>query len=593
MHPIRLDLRRVAAVVVAILCGSMSLTACASGKATSTRTPTVNVGPQSNGTQAPGALLKSFGKGGWAAIKTQQWSVAAAAAVQRDGKIVTAGQSGTGAHTLSPGALSPGGSSAVSVTRVDANGQPDKSFGSNGVATVPIGSNASANAIALLPNGNILAAGDGVSAQNKLVMAVVELLPNGQPNPHFGNNGVVQIPVGPKASANAVLAQPDGKIVVVGSTSSGTPSAPTYNAVAARLNPDGSPDTSYGDGGSKSFGAPADAWGAVLEPDGGIAVAGQSLGKPTEYFAGRLSANGQPDTSFGNNGVVRINLGSSSEADAIARAPNGDLILSGDAKGKNAVAVVRLRPNGRPVTSFGKGGTAEVTGQGANAVTVQHDGKVVVAGVGAGVIRFNANGTPDTSFGHRGEVLVARGSQTAANGVTIGPAGQLILSGASVSGSSQDTVVGELAGDSAGTTGSTSTTGKAAAYAGPALRVGSLQAAGVKSGRPWLGFIAALSKGRIRNLSVGLGPGLGTSRSGAKLARSIKITAGGHTVPFTVSSNGRSLAVRLHKPKGRIAVQIAGPGLSVAHSVAASHSRHKVRLSFRAGSARSVRSLTL
>jgi Domain of unknown function (DUF5122) beta-propeller len=57
-----------------------------------------------------------------------------------------------------------------------------------------------------------------------------------------------------------------------------------------------------------------------------------------------------------------------------------------------------------------------------------------VAGVGAAVVRLHADGTVDTGFGDRGVAFARTGSSDAANGVTLQPDGKLVLAGAATVG---------------------------------------------------------------------------------------------------------------------------------------------------------------
>src|SRR5438128_287792 len=76
-------------------------------------------------------------------------------------------------------------------------------------------------------------------------------------DPSFGTNGIaitgfpVQGTFDVEAEAHAMAVQPDGKIVIAGSTPNLTVASGTddLDMFAARLNPDGSLDTSFGNGG--------------------------------------------------------------------------------------------------------------------------------------------------------------------------------------------------------------------------------------------------------------------------------------------------------------------------------------------------------
>jgi uncharacterized delta-60 repeat protein len=99
--------------------------------------------------------------------------------------------------------------------------------------------------------------------------------------------------------------QPDGKIVVAGTTRQ-TSTGPGDFIVARFLDPAGTSDTGFG---SSNGGAQIDLGGndiasaMVLQPDGKILVAGTTVTGSTGHFAvTRLLPSGSPDNTFGNGG---------------------------------------------------------------------------------------------------------------------------------------------------------------------------------------------------------------------------------------------------------------------------------------------------
>ncbi len=112
-------------------------------------------------------------------------------------------------------ATSPARDDAFTVVRYNPDGSADASFGSNGVATALFGAgrNATPSALALLPDGSIVAAGtvDGD-------FAVARFAANGVLDPSFGGNGMVTTDFGGNDGATAVAVQPDGKVVAAGFT---------------------------------------------------------------------------------------------------------------------------------------------------------------------------------------------------------------------------------------------------------------------------------------------------------------------------------------------------------------------------------------
>ncbi|HEV3445594.1 MAG TPA: DUF4214 domain-containing protein [Gemmataceae bacterium] len=132
------------------------------------------------------------------------------------------------------------------------------------------------------------------------------------------------------------------------------------------------------------------------------------------------------DTSFGNNGIATINLGSSyqsSSAAAVVAEPNGQIVAAGTAitqlqGNPGAFMVARFNNDGSLDSSFGGKGYVISSFLGrADTVAVQADGKILVAGfndfanpVVAGdqqgflVARYNTDGSLDAGFGNGGVV---------------------------------------------------------------------------------------------------------------------------------------------------------------------------------------------
>jgi uncharacterized delta-60 repeat protein len=359
---------------------------------------------------------------------------AVAAAVQPDGKIVTAGQ----AHTAA-------GADVIISTRMTPSGALDPSYGNGGVETVDIGGGAVGNAIALLPGGKILIAGTG-SDSGRLKFAAVRLTSYGQLDPTFGGGGVVTVRIGGAAIANAVAVQRDGKIVL-----GGTAASSYLQFAAARLNSNGSVDRTFGSGGVTSFGPAAGAWAMALQPDGKIVLHGQTnapltsnllgnlfgfLSKAQAYMTARLMPSGAIDHGFGQSGIVIIPIGAHAFGDALALQPDGKIVVGGSAiTSTTQAATLRLMPSGSLDRSFGVGGMSLIPDlNGINAMTLASTGKIILAGVGNSAVRLTTNGSADRTFGAGGIALVGQVQGDAANGVAMQPDGKIILAGVAVRG---------------------------------------------------------------------------------------------------------------------------------------------------------------
>jgi uncharacterized delta-60 repeat protein len=273
-----------------------------------------------------------------------------------------------------------------------------------------------------------------------LVPAGAASPPEGAADPGFGDGGIVTTDFAAGwDQANALALQPDGKIVVAGSTVQGD----SGDFAIARYNPNGSPDTSFGTGGkvTTDFGKSDFAYGVALQADGKIVAVGTTadvLTGASDFALARYNANGSLDTSFGGTGKVITDIaGGNDQANAVAVQPDdGQILVAGFTKAAtNDFAVLRYNPNGSLDPTFG--GTGKVTTDFAGgddiatAMALQPDGGIVVAGFGAGyeVARYNPNGSLDTTFNGDGTVVTTVGNGGRGEAVTIQPDGKIVVAG--------------------------------------------------------------------------------------------------------------------------------------------------------------------
>src|ERR671931_655913 len=147
--------------------------------------------------------------------------------------------------------LAAGVLAAVTGTAAAAPGDLDSSFDGDGkLAFAPGGKQSEIDDVAIQPDGKLVLAGwinqDGGGGENDFL--VVRLNPDGSFDPGFGSGGVATVNFSGKGLtsdiASGVAVQPDGKIVVGGSTHDSGGGGTDYMAVA-RLNPNGTPDATF------------------------------------------------------------------------------------------------------------------------------------------------------------------------------------------------------------------------------------------------------------------------------------------------------------------------------------------------------------
>jgi uncharacterized delta-60 repeat protein len=220
-------------------------------------------------------------------------------------------------------------------------------------------------------------------------------------------------------------------------------------------------DAGFGGGGriTTSFGHEVDeAYAAVRAADGRLVVAGLATvpyagplepGQPPPpgtrgVGVARYLADGSLDRTFGDGGKVTVLLGGDSRAQAVAVQADGKVVLAGWACGPTIAgscdfAVARLDASGSLDPGFGAGGVALVDFGGsyerAYAMALLPGGRVAVAGYSDrdfALARLDASGALDPSFGTGGRVRTDfRGGDDAAYALVALPDGALVAAGSS------------------------------------------------------------------------------------------------------------------------------------------------------------------
>ena len=308
-----------------------------------------------------------------------------------------------------------------------APGDLDTSFDGDGKRAINFGGTDAARAVLVQPNGRIVVAGDGGPASS---FCVARLRTNGALDTTFGSAGKRVIDFGgANESTQGAALQPDGKIVLAG--------ASDLRVAVARLNPNGSLDTTFSGDGKMTFswGALSRASAVLVLPNGKILLGGFSGPEGGNIQVARLNANGALDTTFGTGGKAPVDFGGDDFGLAMARQANGRILVAGRSSAAGAV-VARLRASGALDPDFDGDGRATLPGGGsANAVLVQPDRRIVVVGNASGsatmaVTRLNRNGSLDTTFDGDGTATIDFGSLAdLAHDVVLQPDGKIVVGG--------------------------------------------------------------------------------------------------------------------------------------------------------------------
>lgn len=341
----------------------------------------------------------------------------------------------------------------------------DPTFGTGGTVRTDFAGNIDqAAAIAIQPNGQIIAAGSSFSNSRTVEdFIVARYNANGSLDKRFGKNGKITTDFFRNVdSISAIAIQPDGRIVVAGFAQLGGQGGTPRVFALARYRNDGTPDTSFGNGGAltTSFGGGnfAAVSAVMLQPDGKIIVAGtvdfnpDLPGSGLDFALARYNSSGTLDGSFGKGGKVIFDFfGSFDQANSAVLQLDGKIIVVGSASYDSAnrdigFALARFNTDGSIDLGFGTGGK-QITdffgaGAKANGVVLQPDGKFVVAGTASdsatrpvatdiALARYNSDGSLDSGFGAGGETAIPfpDSATEQGNALALLPDGKIVVAG--------------------------------------------------------------------------------------------------------------------------------------------------------------------
>jgi uncharacterized delta-60 repeat protein len=195
--------------------------------------------------------------------------------------------------------------------------------------------------------------------------------------------------------------------------------------------------------------------------EGKLTVAGLSSGTSRDFALARYTAAGTLDRGFGRSGKVLTAFGARSYAGAnsLAIRRDGKIVVAGWAvlspRTYSGFAIARYTVAGKPDRTFGQDGKvltyfgSRKSRSGAEAVTIQADGKVVAVGSSCcwragrarfALARFTQRGRLDSSFGRGGKVETDFGSRSSASAyaVAIQPDGKIIVAGGALKNTSSN-----------------------------------------------------------------------------------------------------------------------------------------------------------
>jgi len=403
---------------------------------TPTPTPTPTPNPSPSQTPCAGVPDLAFGNNGSITFPVAKSSdTATAILVQPDGKTVLVGRAERRVPNLDD-ETNPLQDNDFGIVRYQIDGSLDTGFGLAGKVATDLGTRGDlVYSAALQTDGKLLVGGARPNSPSAIAcglcdFALVRYNPDGSLDTTFGNGGKVVTDLGGTTEhIDSIRVQPDGKIVAAGASN---------GFGIARYNPDGSLDSTFGNGGFLR-GTLLGATDMVLQPDGKIVVTGSLVVSGSLAFgAARFNPDGSLDDSFGSAGLAVANLTPFEDtARACEITSDGKIVISGVAYGSDgssrSFATVRFKSDGILDDTFAGTGM-RLSGNPANpgyafneafGISVEPDGQAVITGTG--MIRYNVDGTLDTTFGTNGGVNPTVGVGTYHPAIT--PDGKIVATG--------------------------------------------------------------------------------------------------------------------------------------------------------------------
>lgn len=353
---------------------------------------------------------------------------------QVDGKLVVGGSAGTGANY------------DLIVARYNADGSLDTDFATEGVFTLDQSTNDRCYALAVHPDGRIIAG--GTTGSPNVDMLIVQLTSDGELDDTFHTDGILTIDEHVSADAIYALAIQDNKILIAGRTFTNNKNA----FYLSRLLPDGTVDSGFGNEGVTTHlidDGNCEISAIELLPDGRIVCAGSSFTSEADKYdfaVARYSADGLLDETFSTDGKATFTLSTDNDrCYALALTQNGDLLLGGvqgEATNTSKFTVLRATDNGEPSASFGNAGVAYfftgVLPTRCEELAETTDGRIYAAGTSAfdnsgrkGILcRMTADGSPDADFGTSGILEYGDvGQYRETPGMVLQPDGKVVVAG--------------------------------------------------------------------------------------------------------------------------------------------------------------------
>jgi len=354
------------------------------------------------------------------------------------------------------------------VVRLSTDGAVDTSFGNSGYLSLSQSLGAGACAILVdVPDKVIYVSGVSQSGNRTIPVEAFDF--SGNLISSFGTSGVLTLSgLGTNARPTGLQLLASGEVLLVG-TEQFADSAGNTTAFAAEFNANGVLLGSFGNGGVATITVPGSTAGvtgelttykSAVDTAGRVYIAGGSGGSSGLIL--RLTASGQPDSTFGSNGVVAQVLtaqSGNSEFELVTVQSDGSIVVFGSSLTNNQSNSSNGFINNQTavLNTFSATG-APVASSAANTSNVlfypnyllQADGKIVIV---------SGDGTQSTSASSPNIVRLLGFGDTGAGGGTSGGSTGGTTGGTSTGGTTGGTTASSTGGTSTGGISGTSAAG--------------------------------------------------------------------------------------------------------------------------------------
>ncbi|MBK7360212.1 MAG: hypothetical protein IPI45_00960 [Saprospiraceae bacterium] len=329
-----------------------------------------------------------------------------------------------------------GNTGTLAVVRLTNIGLPDSTFGLNGQVLLPFSNvNVEATTVQIVSDGSILIAGKS----NNLPL-LIKMSQTGVLSGNFGTGGILSFDNGLSGIIDLILLE-DGKLLGCGKKAD--------QFCVFKRNEDGSEELSFGIAGFSCIDAgPLSVLSRMtLQADGKILLTGSLNATATknDIVVMRLTKSGSLDNTFNNTGTAVLalgNAGTDEVGNAIRVQKDGRIVVAGNFvdSSKTKFIVVRLLPEGVIDTSFASTGSVIVafntTKDEAKDLVIQADGRALVCGTtntgngsNVAMVRFKTDGKLDPNFAGLGKISSKIGNRANGEVVLLQPDNKIIVAG--------------------------------------------------------------------------------------------------------------------------------------------------------------------